>query len=298
MQLGTEDRTPPAFFRQGPSALSRLLVMSALSVMLMVVDARLQWTTPIRVGIAATLAPLQWLAVQPLLLSRWTAQYIGDLQDAQEQAQDARDELVRQAQRSAIVEHLSQENRELRNLLGMQGRLSNPALSANILYEVGDPLGRKIMVSRGSQHGVVLGSAVMDGWGVMGQVTRVFSHQSEVRLLTDRQQAIPVINTRTGQRSLAFGLHVPRQHSIELRFETVPTSAELGDVLTTSGMDGVYPPGLPVAHISVVDSTRMTGFARIEAQLLARMDQSMHVLIIEPDVQTSVAPDPTREATP
>lgn len=278
MTLGTVDRTPPPFFKQGPSALSKLLVLSALAALLMVVDAKRQWAEPVRQVVATVIYPLQWLALQPLHAARWSGQYLGSLQAAQQEATEARAELVRQVQRAAIVEHLSQENRELRALLGMQERLPTGARGAQILYEMPDAFSRKVVINLGQRDGIQPGSAVMDGYGVLGQVTRVHLATAEVTLLIDRQQAIPVINTRTGQRSLAYGLSGDR---LELRFESVNTDTELGDVLTTSGIDGVYPPGLPVATVIHV-SAGGTGFARIEAAPMARMDSTLHVLVVAP----------------
>ena len=120
MPLGTVDRTPPPLFKQGASALSRLLVVSALAIVLMVVDSRQHIAVPLRLIAATVIAPLQWLALQPVYAMRFVGNYMGSLQEALSDAETARNELTRQAQRAAIVEHLSQENRELRSLLKMQ----------------------------------------------------------------------------------------------------------------------------------------------------------------------------------
>jgi len=282
MPLGTVDRTPPPFFKQGPSALSKLLVLSALAVLLMVVDARRQWAAPLRTSIAVVLYPVQWLALQPGHAVAWTGQYLGSLTRAQAEAAEARSELVRQAQRAGLVEHLAQENRELRTLLGMRERLTGHARGAEILYEAPDPYSRKVVIDQGQSHGIRPGSPVMDGYGVMGQVTRVYPATAEVTLLTDRHQAIPVINTRTGQRSLAYGVSGSAEGRLELRFESVNTEAEPGDILTTSGVDGIYPPGLPVARVLTVSAIDGSGFSRIECAPLARMHNTLHVLVIDP----------------
>lgn len=285
MPLGTVDRTPPPFFKQGPSALSKLVVLSTLSALLMVVDARRQWTEPLRDVVATVTYPVLWVALQPLHATRWVGTYIGSLQAALKEAEVARAELVRQVQRAAIVEHLSQENRELRSLLDMQKRMPTQARGAQILYELPDPFTRRVVINVGQRHGIQSGSAVMDGFGVFGQVTRVHLLTSEVTLLVDRQQAIPVINTRTGRRSLAFGLSDHPTPLLELRFESVNTETQVGDVLTTSGIDGVYPPGLPVATVVHVSAAGAAGFARIEAAPTARMDNTLHVLVVAPASQ-------------
>jgi rod shape-determining protein MreC len=284
-------------FKQGASALSRLLVVSALAIVLMVVDSRQHMAVPLRLVAATIIAPLQWLALQPVHAARFVGSYMGSLDEALSDVEAARKELNRQAQRSAIVEHLSQENRELRGLLNMQAMAARSSQAARIIYEVADPYSRKVMVNRGLQHQVQVGSAVMDGYGVVGQVTRVYLTTSEITLLTDRNQAIGVLNTRTGQRSLAYGLADLSRQALELRFESINTDAEVGDILTTSGIDGVYPPGLPVGRIGLVQTTGTGGFAKIEVEPMGRVNHSMHVLIIEPDPKPEVIIQPAGEAS-
>lgn len=286
MSMVTVDRTPPPFFRQGPSPLAKLLVLGALSVLLMVVDARLQWATPVRSALSAVLSPLQWLAMQPARAVQWGGQYVGDVHAARQEAAEARAELTRQARRAALVEHLAQENRELRTLLGMRERLPPEARSAEVLFETADLYSRKVVIDQGQLQGIEAGAPVIDGYGVLGQVTRVYPSVSEVTLLIDPQQVIPVINTRTGQRNLAYGAPLQGGGHLELKFVLANTDTEPGDILTTSGVDGVYPPGLPVAKVLQVDRHGPGGFARIECEPMARMNNTLHVLVVTPQART------------
>ncbi|MEY2683025.1 MAG: Cell shape-determining protein MreC [Pseudomonadota bacterium] len=280
MPLGTVDRSPPPFFKQGASAVSKLMVFSALALLLMVADARLNIATPLRAVVSVALAPLQWVVMQPVQAVRGLGGYFGSLQQAQAEAQRAESNLLQQVQRAALVEHLAQENESLRSLLKMNTRLGAPAVGAEVLYDAADPYGRKVVVNRGQTHGVTSGSAVMDGYGVIGQVTQVYPFTAEVTLLTDRDQAIPVLNTRTGQRSLAFGLPDRRGDRLELRFVPANTDLRVGDVLTTSGVDGVYPAGLPVAQISHIERRGESGFARVECTPTAQVAGALRVLVL------------------
>ena len=122
--------------------------------------------------------------------------------------------------------------------------------AAEVLYEASDPFSRKIFIDRGASNGVVPGAPVIDEAGVLGQVTRVYPLSSEVTLLIDKEAAIPVLNTRTHQRSAAFGAD---GNALELRFMAGNADVKVGDVLQTSGVDGIYPPGLDVAKVVKVD---------------------------------------------
>lgn len=280
MPKATLDRRAPPLFRQGLTPLSKLLLLGALSVLLMVVDTRLQLGAPVRAAVATALTPLQWLALAPIRALQSGSGYFGSLQEAQQEAHAARTELTRQVQRAAQVEHLGQENRELRALLGMRERLKVQAHGAEALYDSADPYTRKLVIDRGEAQGIKPGSPVMDGYGVLGQVTRVYPLVSEVTLLTDRDQAIPVLNTRTGQRSVAYGQ--PRLGLLELRFVAASADLEVGDLLTTSGVDEIYPPGLPVARIHSVTHQGEGGFARVLCQPMARTEHSLQLLVLEP----------------
>ncbi len=297
MPLGTLDREPPPFFRQGPSALSKLAVCSALAVFLMVADARFKVMQPLRVALAAVLYPVQWLAMRPVLLTQSAGQYFESLTTAQAAQEAARRKLGLQSQRANQVEQLVLENERLRKLMGLRERLQSPALAAQVLYDAADPYTRKVIIDKGLADHVGLGSPVLDESGVLGQVTRVYPLVSEVTLITDRDQAIPVLNTRTGARGVAFGDVSTHADAMELRFMAANADVAVGDLLTTSGVDGVYPPGLPVARIEKVDRRVDTAFAHIYCQPLALVSGAGHVMVLEP-LTAQIPPRPAPDAAP
>jgi rod shape-determining protein MreC len=184
----------------------------------------------------------------------------------------------------------------LRELLGMHQRLSLVGQGAEVLYDVADPYSRKVIIDHGLAHGTAAGSAVLDSRGVLGQVTRVHPMTAEVTLLIDRNQAIPVLNTRTGQRALAYGLPTSDGGHLELRYLAASADIEVDDLLTTSGVDGVYPAGLPVARVVQVSRDDQSGFARVVGKPLARMDKVLQVLVVAP-VGTGEPVTP-KESTP
>ena len=297
MPLGTLDRTPPPFFRQGPSALTRLAVFSLLAVLLMVADSRYQLTRPLRASIAMALYPLQWLVLQPVRLVRHGGDYFESLSVAQAALDASEKKLNLQSVRAGQVEQLSIENTRLRELLALRVRLGSPGQAAQVIYDAADPYTRKVVIDQGANNGVALGSPVLDESGVLGQVTRVYPLVSEVTLVTDRDQAIPVLNTRTGARGLAFGDPTSRGGGLELRFMAANADVLPGDLLTTSGVDGVYPAGLPVARVAKVERQGNTAFAQISCQALAQVSGVEHVLVLAP-LATVLAPPPEPEARP
>ena len=291
MPLGTLDGTPPPFFRQGPSALSKLIFFSALALFLMVADARFPVAQSLRSVLATVLYPLQWVAMRPVELARNGSQYFESLKLSQAGEAAAHQKLAVQSLRAGQVEQLILENQRLRQLMGLRERVAAPAQAAQVLYDAADPYTRKIIIDKGAVSGVAAGSPVLDENGVLGQVTQVYPLVSEVTLVTDREQAIPVLNTRTGARGVAFGDPASRGGALELRFIAAHEDVQAGDLLTTSGVDGVYPPGLPVARVEKVEPRADSAFARITCKPLALVAGVVHVMVFEP-AANQIAPRP------
>ncbi|GAB3663059.1 rod shape-determining protein MreC [Ramlibacter alkalitolerans] len=295
MPLGTLDRTPPPFFKQGPSALSKLMVCSALALFLMVADARFKITQPVRSAMATVLFPVQWVAMRPVLAVRTVQDYFTTLNTALQNEEAARRKLVLQSQRANQVEELALENAQLRKLLQLRERLNTPTQTAEVLYDAADPYTRRVVIDKGLAQGIDPGSPVIDESGVIGQVTRVHPLISEVTLVTDTEQAIPVINTRTGVRGITYG-DAGRYGSggLELRYMAANADVQPGDLLTTSGVDGVYPPGIPVAKVAKVDRRPDSAFAKIVCNPQALVAGARHVMVLKP-LLSQIPPRPAPE---
>lgn len=281
MALDTLERSAPPIFRQGLSATSKMLLLGLLAVLLMAADHRMQISQPIRSGVALVLSPLQWLSLQPVHAFNALTRYFGDLENAQDAALNFQTRTIAQAQRLQQVEQLSQENAHLRQLLELRAQVAGPAKAVQVLYDTSDPYTQRVVVDRGLLAGIVQGSAVIDTAGVVGQVTRVYPLVSEVTLLTDRAQSIPVMNARSGSRYVAHGDPQTLGGSLDLKFVPAGADMQKGDLLTTSGIDGVYPAGLHVGRIARIDRRVDSSFARVHAEPMAT-ERGRHLLVLLP----------------
>ena len=299
MALGTLDRTPPPFFRQGTSALTKLMFFSALALFLMVADARFHVTQPLRSVLATLLHPGERMLLVPVQTWETAGEYLRGLNQALSGEQVARRELAVQAERAMRGDQLLAENARLRALLGLREKLGVRAQTAEVLYDAADPYSRKVIIDRGATSSIALASPVINEAGVLGQVTRVYPLSAEVTLLTDKDAAIPVLNTRTQARSAAFGYaSAIGNDALELRFMAGNADVQVGDALTTSGVDGIYPPGVPVAKVVSVERKVDSGFARILLAPTASPDGVRHVLVLEPTgQQMPPRPEPLPEET-
>jgi rod shape-determining protein MreC len=270
--------SPPPLFKQGASARAKVVFFSLLALILLVADARMRSLTAIRQVIGTALYPLQAVALLPRDAAYMVGDYFSTLSSVQKENLRLRQEQVANGKTLQQVQQLTAENEQLRKLLDANERLPVKSLMSEILYDARDAFTRKIVLDRGSQQGVAPGQPVIDDIGVVGQVTRVFPFTSEVTLLTDKDQAIPVQVVRSGLRSIVYG----QGHSgaLDLRFMPVNADIKNGDILVTSGIDGVYPAGLAVAKVVQVESKSSDAFARIVCQPLAGIDRNRQLLVL------------------
>lgn len=295
MPLGTLDRTPPPFFRQGPSATTRLLFFASLAVFLMAADTRLGMIGPLRAALSVVLNPVERALLAPIAGLAAANDYLAGMSAARGAVRKADEQRALQAQRLLEVDALRHENDRLRALLELRPQVTTPARPAEVLYDAPDPYTRKVVIDRGSRQAIAPGSPVLDERGVLGQVTRVYPLTSEVTLLTDRDAAIAVLNTRTRQRGVAYG--DPSSGGLELRFTAANADVQPGDLLVTTGLDGVFPDGLPVAKVVQVIRRADSAFARIVLMPLAPLDDIRHVLVLSPigeALPPRPAPSPAR----
>jgi rod shape-determining protein MreC len=284
--------SPPPLFKQGPSAIARLIFFVVLSLALLVSDARFKTLEIVRGVLGAGLYPLQRAALVPRDLFMGAADLAvtsATLRTENTQLHTRNLQLSQQANEAAS---LAAENKHLRALLDLSQRIGAQTTPAEIQYDTRDPFTQKVVIGGGSQQGILNGAPVVSEDGVIGQVTRVFPMQSEVTLLTDKDQAVPVEIVRTGLRSVIYG--TPQGALLDLRFVPISADVQAGDELVTSGLDGVYPQGLPVARVLRVDKQADTAFARVVCVPLAAVRGARQVLVLHFTPQ--VPPNPVEAA--
>lgn len=275
--MSVATHTPPPFFKRGPAPLARLAFFIALCLLLLVADLRFKTLDPVRLALATLLWPLQKMVLLPVAGADEAGTYFTNLASLQRENAELRQRQLAQANLLLRQAHLDEENRRLRALLDMQERLDLPAQAAEILYTARDPFARRIVIDRGLTHGIETGQAVIDDLGVVGQITRAFPLASEVTLLTDKNQSIPVQVARSGLRAVLAGAG---SGAMELKFLPANADVQPGDTLVTSGLDGIYVAGLPVAHVASIDRDNSFAFARIECTPLAGVERHGQVLVL------------------
>lgn len=290
MAFATLERSPPPFFRQGPSAAARLVFYAALSLLAMALDARWHLLGPLRLGIDVAVAPVVEVARSPWLAWQTLAGHTESLERAQSELALARQrnlELALTAQRAADLER---QNAQLRQLLQLRAAVPVHASAAQIVAQARDPFSRKLLLDRGATAGIEPGSPVIDAHGLLGQVTMLSPLGAQVTLITDRDSAVPVEVARNRARGVLVGDAGTTTGGLQLLWQANDGDLRPGDVLVTSGLDGVYPAGLAVARIDKVRREPDSAFARVLCTPLAHVDAGRYVLVLTPQRPLEPAP--------
>ena len=273
--------TAPQFFRHCPGPFARLFVFALLSCLLIAEDVRFQYFPQLRQAIGVIIFPLQKIAYIPANIYDQVEEFIASFYLLEENIKlrllylENREQLLK-------LHSLEAENIHLRQLLGAVQRIETKTRTktvlAEILYTPRDPFNHKITLNRGSQHHIQLGQAVIDDKGIVGQITQLYPWSSEVTLLTDRDHSVPVQVVRNSLRSVVSG--TGKNNQLELRYLSVNTDIQQGDLLVTSGIGGVYPPGIPVATVQRIERDPTGDFAQIISTPIAGVDRNRQVLIL------------------
>lgn len=272
------EHQPPPFFKRGPSLVARLSIFIAISLAMMMADAHFKYLGTLRQSVSVLIYPMQKFANSPLELFDRVSGFFVSQALLQRDNRMLKQQQLMHASQLLQLQALQAENSQLRKLFTLQQRYAEKAVIADILYGSHDPFVRKIVVDKGLTQHVQAGDAVLDDIGVIGQVTRAYPFSSEITLLTDKNQAVPVQILRTGQRAIVVGLG--QDSMLDLPFMPANGDIQNGDVLVTSGIDGTYPAGLPVATVAKIERNTAYSFAKITCTPSAGVDRHKQILIL------------------
>jgi rod shape-determining protein MreC len=273
-----DDTRTLRFFNRGPSPVARLVFFCALSLLLLFVDTRYQYLESTRRVLAVMIYPFQRLTALPGEIVGKVSVYFGTQDRLLTENAQLRQQHDADAALLTQMQGIQAENAQLRTLMELKERVDYPMQTAEIVYVERDIFKRKLFIDKGTQANVQAGQVVVDDSGVVGQVTRTYPWLSEVTLVTDKDHSVPIQNLRSGLRAVIFG----SGDINEMALRYMPVSADIveGDVLVTSGIDGTYPPDLPVAKVIKVERDPAYPFARITCAPLAGVDRHRTLMIV------------------
>lgn len=282
-------RTSPGFGRSGFSMGVRFLLLAIVCIALMLLDRREEHLVRVRQALSVAVYPVRVAVDFPF--STWTKvrENLAFRDTLIAENRQFRRERLETASRLQRLEALERENARLRQLLDSTARIGSRALVAEILAVDLDPYRQRLDLNRGLVHDVFVGQALIDAQGVVGQVVRVGPFTSEAVLITDADHAVPVSVNRNGVRTIAVG--TGDSGRLRLPYLTNNADVVVGDLLISSGLGGVFPPGYPVGRVIEVKRRPDQPFAEIIAEPASSLDRDREVLLV-----WNAAPEPPRTA--
>jgi rod shape-determining protein MreC len=293
-------------FARGPDSTLALLLYCATALALIVLDRRLNYLTDFRVSVQNWVAPVWVLASLPREAWRAGSGYVGDRARLQEENEQLR--IAYLTQQQELIRYRSESNATQR--LGLlssfieQHAEQRPELVGGILARVLDidldQRGQYVVLDRGSSSGVQPGSILLDEHGVVGQISLLAKTSAQAILITDSKHRLPAQNDR-GERFFLSGTNRVDQ----LLIERLPPTSDLkvGDLISTSGLGGVFPEGLPIGKLIEVEEMVSQGMRRATVQLNSRMGYLREVYVLAPmpavgPVALATSADPPAIAPP
>lgn len=265
-------------FSKGPALVTRVLVLAALSVIVMIADAQTPVFKPLRSSAGLVLTPLYWAGDLPVRLFGDLTQVFSSRAEILAENERLRADTLLMQRRLQKLAVLTEQNVRLRELLNSSEQLEEQVVVAELLGVDPNPQTHKLLINKGSRHGVYEGQPVLDARGVMGQVVEVMPYTARVLMLTDANHSLPVQVTRNGLRAIASGTGHP--DILELRYISDRADIKEGDLLVTSGMGQHFPAGYPVGVVTGVVRGSGQPFAQVQASPAAALNRSRHFLLV------------------
>jgi len=289
-------REPPAFFHRGPSPLARLTFFTLAAVALMIADHRFRALDTVRMALSVLVHPIQQVASTPGEALSRIAEYFASQDRLLRENDELRTRVLEQSAAAQEARLLKAEQEHLLSMAKGKSRYADSGIVAEVLYNARNPFVRKIVIDKGLNNAVASGMPVIDGTGVVGQVTSVGWFSSEVTLVTEKDQSVPVMLVRNGLRAVAVGSG--KYGSIDIPFMPVAADIQAGDMFVTSGIDGTYPPGLLVATVTNVEKNAAYVFAKVDARPVAGVDNHRYVMVLPLPAPSAARPETKGDETP
>ncbi|WP_372358692.1 rod shape-determining protein MreC [Xanthomonas sp. NCPPB 2865] len=278
---------PPVASRPGEvTSTLRLLVYLVLAIVLIALDSRGGWLSQVRLQANLLIQPIWAVAGLPGRIGSQVRDNAATHAQLVEETRTLRNQLLVANARLTRLQTAALDNAQLRELLNVAERRGLDVQLAPILDIDLDPTRQRLLLDAGSRDGVLLGQAVIDAGGLMGQVIEVTPLHSTVLLLTDPDHAVPVSVARNGVRLIVYG----RGDRLELRDIPLSAGVQVGDEIVTSGLGGRFPAGFPVGKVSELHPDDTHAFLVGELTPAAKLDRGRDVLLLRAGKPLRVVP--------
>jgi rod shape-determining protein MreC len=273
-----------------------VVALVAAALLLLFADWKLGVLGPGRAVLADAAVPFYQLASLPLRVSEWSAEVFGKRDELIAENRALRAEALVLRARSQRLAALAAENLRLRELLNSTALLEENVLVAEVIGVSPDPGALSMVIDKGTRDGLHPGLAVIDAFGLFGQIVESSRFSSRVLLLTDATHAVPAQVLRNGVRVIVEGNG--RIDSLDVNHVAPTMDVRPGDLLVSSGLGQRFPGGYPVGVVESVNNDPGRPFAAVAARPSAQLDRSRHVLVLTDNRDPAPAREPAAPVAP
>ncbi|EPD12856.1 MAG: rod shape-determining protein MreC [Cycloclasticus pugetii] len=246
--------------------------------MLLLLAQQTNQLTRLKDSLSFIVHPVLIVVDLPSQLYAWLTESTTELSELADENQRLKDELLFLKVKLQKFEALETENTRLHSLLESSFKIGEQFISASLIKVNQHPNTTNIVIDKGSRFDLYKGQAALNEDGVLGQITNVHPLTSSIILITDPNHAIPVEINRTGLRTIASGSGL--KNTLTLPYLPHNADIKIGDLLTTSGLGGVFPSGYPVATVTKLAPLPGEAFMHAEAKTVAKIDSTRDILLV------------------
>jgi rod shape-determining protein MreC len=267
-------------FNKGPSLLSKLLLLTFISVMLMGIDFRYHYLKNIRETTNIFTKPFYKVLNAPSDLNNFITSYFSNQSRLIYENEALKLNIERLKADLQRLDFIDQENNQLKNILEVKNARKFKTEAVSIIYSRFDPFSQKIIIDGGQNKNFQASQPVIDALGLVGQISSVYPETSEVTLIIDKKMSVPIQIQRNGLRAITNGNG--QNETIALSY--LPNSVDVikGDILKTSGIDTIYPEGIAVAEVVEIIHNPKLPFAKITCKPISAIRNHSHLLVVMP----------------
>lgn len=258
----------------------QLLVCGFASLVLFTASCRMGSTGPleaIRGVFDLVTSPVRYIGATVSVPFQGLGNIFANLTSDQETLSELKAENEKLQARNAELEESEQTAKRLQDLLNLQDSYSLQSTGARIISGSTDSWTSSVTINMGSAAGLTVGMPVMASNGVIGQITECGATTSTVRLITDENSSVSAMI----QSSRAQGMLVGSATG-QLTLDMIATdqTVNVGDVVVTSGLGGVFPKGLPLGKVTNVESAPGSLYLEITVEAFASTENFEEVIVI------------------
>jgi rod shape-determining protein MreC len=281
---------------RGPPLGAGLFFLGVLSVVVMMLDQRGGYLDTVRLWMGAAASPIYTVVQAPYQVWSWATGSFADRDHLRTENAELSEQLRLARVKLLQFDSLREQNVRLRAVREASSGVGGRTLIAEIMKVDVDPFRHRVRINKGADDGVFRGQPVLDAFGIVGQVAQVDKFTATLILISDAEHAIPVLVNRNGIRSIAVG--AGDLNRLSLPYLTVESDVKAGDLLVSSGLDGIFPAGYPVAAVTKVERNTADTFALVEARPLAQLDRDREVLLLWTDAPAAAPADARQPPAP